>query len=202
MTYVRPDHIAIATRVPDGARVIDVGCGDGALLALLRDTKGVDARGLELESRDAGLAVAKGLSVVQGDAGRDLEIFPDDAFDVAILSKTIQQMRSPAHVLAELTRIAPNVIVSFRNFGQWQRRLHLLVKGRMPTREAWYNADTLHPCTCEDMLTLGRQTGLVVTSAAAVSGPHVGDFRSSGLSSLNWRADEVIVHFSRKLNGR
>lgn len=197
MSTLRPDHLAIAARVPDGARVIDVGCGDGALLAHLRDTKGADARGLELDTRDAGLAIAKGLSVVQGDAGRDLEIFPDHAFDVAILSMAIQEMLRPAHVLAELTRIAPDVIVSFRNYGQWQRRLHLLMTGRMPSFGAWHDEDALHPCTCADMLALGRETGLAVKSAAAVSGSRVGPFRTGGLGGLNWRADEVIVHFTR-----
>jgi methionine biosynthesis protein MetW len=194
---VRADHLAIASRVPQGARVLDVGCGDGALLALLRDERGADARGLEIDSDEAGLALSRGLSVVQGNAETDLDIFPDDGFDVAILSKAIQQMRRPAQVLAELKRIAPRVIVSFRNYGHWPRRLALLTTGRMPSRRSWYHAETLHPCTCADMLDLARETGLQVAAAAQVSGGRVTSFRSSGFAGLNWAADEVIAEFER-----
>ena len=122
---VRADHAAIAGRVPDGARVLDVGCGDGSLLALLKETRGVDARGLELSSQGVQDCLARGLSVIQGNADEDLEIFPDDGFDVAILSRAIQEMRRPRAILAELARIAPDVIISFRNYGQWKRRVNL-----------------------------------------------------------------------------
>lgn len=194
---VRADHLAIASRVPRGARVLDVGCGDGALLALLRDEREVDARGLEIDSAEAGLALSRGLSVVQGNADTDLDIFPDDGFDVAIMSKTIQETRSPAHVLSELRRIAPHIIVSFRNYGHWRRRLALLTTGRMPGRRSWYDEETLHPCTCADMLDLAHQTGLQVAAAAQVSGGKVAGFRSSGFAGLNWSADEVIAEFER-----
>ena len=182
--------------------MLDVGCGDGALLALLRETRGVDARGLELDSAEAGLALSRGLSVIQGDADRDLGIFPDDGFDLAILSKTIQQMRRPAHVLTELRRIAPSVIVSFRNYGHWPRRLALLTSGRMPARKGWHHEDTLHPCTCADMLDLARETGLAASAAAAVAAGVVAPFRSGGFDRLNWLADEVIVEFVRCETGK
>lgn len=194
---VRADHLAICSRVPDGVRVLDVGCGDGALLALLREQKGVDARGLEISSHEAGLALSKGLSVVQGDADSDLEIFPDDGFDVAVLSKAIQQMRRPAHVLGELRRIAPQVIVSFRNYGYWRRRMALMTSGRMPTRGAWHDEGTLHPCTLFDIIALAEATGLSVSGAAAVRTGLVEPFRARGFGALNWGADEVIVQLTR-----
>lgn len=194
----RADHAAIASRVPEGARVLDVGCGDGELLGLLRDQRGVDARGLELDSADAGRAVARGLSVIQGDAEEDLEIFPDDAFDVAILSRAIQHMLRPERVLSELTRLAPRVIVSFRNYGYWSRRLSLLTGGRMPSKQAWYAEGILHPCTVSDMLSLAAHTGLAPVAAARVSGDRVGPFRQSGFGQLNWSADEVIAEFARR----
>lgn len=194
---LRADHRAIASRIAEGARVLDVGCGDGALLDLLRETKAVDGRGLELSSETAGMALARGLAVVQGDAETDLEIFPDDGFDVAILSKAVQQMRRPDQVLRELARIAPDVIVSFRNYGHWRRRLHLLLRGRMPAREPWFEEDELHPCTTSDMIELARAAGLKVRSAAAVSNSGIGAFRDTGFGSLNWRARDVILHLSR-----
>lgn len=193
----RADHIAICSRVAEGARVLDVGCGDGALLALLRDRRGVDARGLEISSHEAGLALSKGLSVIQGDADRDLEIFPDDGFDVAILSKAIQQMRRPAHILGELRRIAPQVIVSFRNYGFWRRRIALMTSGRMPTRGDWHDEGTLHPCTLFDLVALAEVTGLTVAGAAAVRTGEVAPFKARGFGALNWGADEVIVQLSR-----
>lgn len=193
----RADHLAIASRVSQGARVLDVGCGDGALLALLRDERGADARGLEIDSAEAGLALSRGLSVVQGNAETDLDIFPDDGFDVAILSKAIQQMRRPAQVLAELTRVAPRVIISFRNYGYWQHRFHLLADGRIPSRPSWYDEGALHPCTWADILDLAVVTGLKVSAAASVSGGKVAPFRSSGFARLNWAADEVIAEFER-----
>lgn len=195
---IRADHRAIASRVPDGTKVLDVGCGDGALLALLKGTKSVDARGLELSATDVGLALTRGLSVVQGDADIDLEIFPNDGFDVAILSKAIQEMRRPAYVLSELSRIAPEVIISFRNYGLWSRRMALLTKGRMPGKRAWHDEGALHPSTAADMVDLTDKLGLKLIAAAPVNGTAIGKFRQTGLPRLNWSADEVILHLGRK----
>ena len=194
----RADHEAISTRVPEGVRVLDVGCGNGDLLALLKATRQVDARGLELSSEMAGAAMSRGLSVIQGDADSDLEVFPDDGFDVAILSKAIQQMRRPDFVLQELSRIAPEVIVSFRNYGLWTRRLSLLRSGRMPGHRAWHDEAALHPSTARDMIELAGELGLSMVAMAAVRNGKVGAFRDSGLSRLNWGADEVILHLRRK----
>jgi methionine biosynthesis protein MetW len=194
---IRADHRAIAARVPEGARVLDVGCGNGDLLALLKAEKNVNARGLELSPQEAGVALARGLSVIQGDADSDLEVFPDDGFDVAILSKAIQQMRRPVFVLQELARIAPEMIVSFRNFGLWQRRISLFASGRMPGHRAWHDEGALHPSTARDMIDLAGDLGLSVVAMAPVRGDRVGAFRETGLSRLNWGADEVILHLRR-----
>ncbi|MEM7767645.1 MAG: methionine biosynthesis protein MetW [Pseudomonadota bacterium] len=200
-THFRADYLAIADRIADGARVLDIGCGTGELLSLLRDLKHVDARGLEIASDLAGQALAKGLSVIQGDASEDLELFPDDSFDVAILSKTVQQMRAPAQILAELARIAPEIIVSFQNQGRWTRRLSLIRTGRMSATgrgaRAWHSDDMLHPCTAIDMADLAGTLGLDVVAMAPVKGGQVGAFRTTGLARLNWYADEVILHLKR-----
>ena len=155
---LRPDLRVIADAVPPGARVLDVGCGDGALMAALRDGKGVDARGIELSREGVSAAVARGLSVVQGDADADLVDYQTDAFDYAILSQTLQATRAPHHVLDELLRIGRHAIVSFPNFAYWRVRMSLMFGGRMPMTHAlpvsWYETDNIHFCTIDDFRAL------------------------------------------------
>ena len=129
----RVDHLLIAEMVAPGSRVLDVGCGDGELLHLLADTKAVDARGVELSRERVNACVARGLSVIQGDADEDLADYPDQAFDYAILSLTIQATLRPREVLENLLRIGRRAIVSFPNFGHWRIRTDLLLWGRMPS---------------------------------------------------------------------
>ena len=157
-TAARPDHLVMARMVTDKARVLDVGCGDGALLKLLTAQKDVDARGIEIERERVNACVAQGLAVIQGDADRDLVDYPDDAFDFAILSLTIQATLRPKAVLGELLRIGRRVIVSLPNFGHWRIRRDLLITGRMPTTEAlpepWYESPNIHLCTIKDFVEL------------------------------------------------
>jgi methionine biosynthesis protein MetW len=170
---LRPDLAAIADAVPAGARVLDIGCGDGALLAYLRDTKGVDARGIDVSAGNVAGAVARGLSVVQGDADADLGDYPDHAFDMVILSDTLQAMQRPAVVLAELVRIGRRAVVSFPNFGHWRVRASLAFGGRMPMTPSlpvrWYETPNIHFCTIDDFRALASALGLRVESAAFLS---------------------------------
>jgi methionine biosynthesis protein MetW len=156
----RVDHLLIADMVGQGARVLDVGCGDGALLQLLAERRQVDGRGIEVSRDRVNACVARGLSVIQGDADRDLDKYPDKAFDYAILSLTIQATRRPKPVLENLLRIGRHAIVSFPNFGHWWVRAQLLVSGRMPTTvnlpEAWYDSPDAHLCTIRDFVDLCR----------------------------------------------
>jgi methionine biosynthesis protein MetW len=182
---LRPDLAAIADAVPRGARVLDIGCGDGALLAHLRDTKGVDARGIDVSAANVASAVARGLSVVQGDADADLADYPADAFDMAILSDTLQAMRSPSKVLGELVRIARRAIVSFPNFGHWRVRGSLAFGGRMPVTKSlpvsWHETANIHLCTIDDFRALAAAQGLKIESASFLSG---GARRGAGLANL------------------
>ncbi len=170
---LRPDLAAIADAVPQGARVLDIGCGDGALLAWLRDTKAVDARGIDVSAANVAGAVARGLSVMQGDADADLADYPDDAFDMAILSDTLQAMRAPAPVLRELLRIARRAVVSFPNFGHWRVRASLAVGGRMPVTKtlpvSWHETPNIHFCTIDDFRALVAELGIAIESAAFLS---------------------------------
>ena len=176
----RVDHLLIAEMVTRGARVLDVGCGDGALLQLLTDTKDVDGRGIEVSRERVNACVARGLSVIQGDADRDLADYPDGAFDYAILSLTIQATLQPKAVLEQLLRIGRYAIVSFPNFGHWQVRTKLLFTGRMPVTEnlpdAWYVSPNAHLCTIKDFANLCEILGARVERAVAfnLSGQKLG----------------------------
>jgi methionine biosynthesis protein MetW len=154
VTALRPDLAIIAREVSAHARILDVGCGDGLLLAALRDTKDADARGMELDARDVATAVARGLSVVQGDADTDLADYPDGSFDYAILSQTLQTTKRPDLVLDHLVRIGRQAFVSFPNFAQWRIRLAHMFGGRMPVTEQlphrWYDTPNIHHVTIDD----------------------------------------------------
>jgi methionine biosynthesis protein MetW len=170
---LRPDLAAVADAVPEGARVLDIGCGDGQLLAWLRDTKGVEGRGIELDPGDVAAAVGRGLAVVQGDADTDLADYPAAAFDVVILSNTLQAMHRPAAVLAELVRIGRSAVVSFPNFGHWRVRLSLSLGGRMPVTRSlpvsWHETPNIHFCTIADFEALAVEMGLTVERRAGLS---------------------------------
>jgi len=171
---LRPDLAVIAANVAPGSRVLDIGCGDGELMAALRDKKGVDARGLELDAGDVASAVARGLSVVQGDADTDLADYPDDSFDYAILSQTLQTTRAPDVVLEHLLRIGRHAFVSFPNFAHWRVRASLLWGGRMPVTRllpvAWYATPNIHHVTIDDFRALLNERGIVVEGAWFLSG--------------------------------
>jgi methionine biosynthesis protein MetW len=172
MKTLRPDLAAIAALIPVGARVLDVGCGEGDLLEYLVSCRNVDGRGIELLQPNVNACVTRGLSVVQGDADTDLADYPSQVFDIVILSQTIQATRSPHDVLAQLLRIGRHIIVSFPNFGYWRIRLSLLVQGRMPHTAAlghhWYETPNIHLCTIADFLALAHASGASVEQAFAL----------------------------------
>jgi methionine biosynthesis protein MetW len=182
--------------VPHGARVLDVGCSDGTLLAWLRDHRAVDGRGIEIDADRVADAVARGLSVVQGDADRDLAGFPSDSVDIAILSETLQAMHRPAEVLRELLRIGARAIVAFPNFGHWRVRLALLAGGRMPATpslpERWHETQNIHLCTVADFRALAREQGWRVIREA-----HLARDTRVPSRQANWRADHALFVLGR-----
>ncbi len=172
MITKRADHLLIAGMIDPNSRVLDVGCSDGGLLQLLAEQKNVDARGVELSQEGVNKCVANGLSVVQGDADRDLDIYPDAAFDYAVLSQTIQATQNPRHVLEQLLRISRHTIVSFPNFGHWRVRWSLGVRGRMPVTEnltySWYETPNIHFCTIRDFSALVEEIGATIDDQIAL----------------------------------
>ncbi len=193
---LRPDLAIIAANVAAGSRVLDVGCGDGALMAALRDTRQVDARGLELDAADVAAAVGRGLSVVQGDADTDLGDYPDNSFDYAILSQTLQTTRHPDVVLENLLRIGRHAFVSFPNFAHWRVRASLLFGGRMPVTRllpiAWYATPNIHHVTVDDFRALVRERGITIEGCWFLSGD-----QSCGSAMANLFAEHAVFLLRR-----
>ncbi len=156
----RPDHRLIAEMVEPRSRLLDVGCGDGALLELLAREKAVEGRGIEIGQEGVNASVRRGLSVIQGDADTDLADYPDAAFDYVVLSQTLPAIHDPRGVLLELLRIGRHAIVSIPNFGYWRHRMHLTLRGRMPeplgAGGPWYDTPQIRPCTIKDFVMLCR----------------------------------------------
>jgi methionine biosynthesis protein MetW len=186
--HLRADLATIFAAVEPGTRVLDIGCGDGVLLAALRDKKEVDARGLEIDPLLVERCVARGLSVVQGDAVRDLPDYPDGGFDYAVLSQTLQTVERPDLLLRELLRVGRQAFVSFPNFAHWRIRRALALKGRMPVTSAlpasWYATRDIHHVTVADFEELAARLALTVEARHFFA-----QGRAIGRAGANWRAE-------------
>jgi methionine biosynthesis protein MetW len=198
---LRRDLRLIADMIEPRSRVLDIGCGDGALLAHLAREKGVDARGIELRQAGVNVCVRHGLSVIQGDADHDLSAFPDQAFDVVVLSQTLQATHRPRHVVEELLRIGKRAIVSFPNFGFWRLRLGLLFAGRMPVSELlnhpWYETPNIHLCTIRDFVVLVEEIGARIERSVPLD-RHGSPFRLNTRGRLaNLLAEQGVFVLSR-----
>lgn len=193
---LRPDLAAIAAHVTPGARVLDIGCGDGDLMGVLEAEKGCDARGLELNGALVERCVSRGLSVVQGDANFDLANYPDKAFDYAILSQTLQTATRPDLMLDELLRVGTRAFVSFPNFAHWRTRTALMLGGRMPVTRAlpvsWYATDNIHHVTTHDFRDLAK-----AKSAQIERSWFFANERAISPIGANWRAEFAVFELSR-----
>lgn len=166
MQILRSDLRVIADMIEPSSSLLDVGCGEGDLLAYLQQEKQVSGRGIELSQSGVNRCIARGLSVIQGDADIDLTYYPDNAYDYAVLSHTLQTLRQPKETLQHLVRIASHAIVSVPNFGHWKNRLYLACMGRMPVTRSlsyqWYDTPNIHFCTITDFIRLCEGLDLTI----------------------------------------
>ncbi len=199
----RFDLQLIADMVERDTRVLDIGCDDGALLAELVQKKNVIGRGVELSRAGVNACVARGLSVIQGNADTDLHDYPAGAFDYAILSQTLQATVDPRGVLGELIRIARHAIVSFPNFGHWRVRWDLMTTGRMPRTETltheWFDTPNIHLCTVSDFIELANQMGLTIERAATLDsrGRRTG-FGQAGSRWANLFGEQAVFQLTKR----
>ncbi len=173
MQILRPDLRVIADMIEPSSSLLDVGCGEGDLLAYLQQEKQVSGRGIELSQSGVNRCIARGLSVIQGDADIDLTYYPDNAYDYAVLSHTLQTLRQPKETLQHLVRIARHAIVSVPNFGHWKNRLYLACMGRMPVTRSlsyqWYDTPNIHFCTITDFIRLCESLDLAIEKSIYVT---------------------------------
>jgi methionine biosynthesis protein MetW len=199
---MRLDLRLIAEMIPAGAKVLDIGCGDGELIEHLTREKGADARGIEIDMAEATRAVAAGLAVIHGDADADLAHYPDGAFDYVVLSRTLQAVEKPREVLRQMLRIGTHAIVSFPNFGHWQMRWRLLSTGRMPDTDTWnrpwYETPNIHPCTILDFVALCEQDGYAVDGWLAVDEHGLQAPWRRSLRLANLFGEQALFLLSRK----
>jgi len=191
----RGDYALISELVPEGARVLDLGCGDGALLQWLKENKRVEGRGIELKPELAQRAAARGVPVYHGDLESSLGEYPDSAFDYVILSQTLQELRRPLEVIEQMLRIGRHAIVAFPNFGHWKVRLSHLCSGRAPrTRlfpHAWHSSPNIHFLTVLDFEETARQQGWRIERRLFLSG------NSQVRFAPNWRAEIAVYLLAR-----
>ncbi len=170
---IRVDLLEIARIIEPGSTVLDVGCSDGSLLDYLVREKQVDGRGIELSPEGVNQSIAKGLSVIQGNAEEDIDFYPDQSFDYVILSQTLQAMKSPDRMLEQLLRVGRKAVVSFPNFGHWKVRLNLGLLGTMPVNSTldypWYSTPNIHFCTIRDFVKLCQQSDIHIEQSMAIN---------------------------------
>jgi methionine biosynthesis protein MetW len=179
----------ISNFIEKNTRVLDVGCGDGTLMQYLKKNKEIDIRGIEILKNNVQKCFAKGLTVIEGDAEKDLTQFPDGSFDCVILSQTLQAFLNPETVIKELLRVGKKAIVTVPNFGFWKVRLHLLIKGTMPITknlpDEWYNTPNIHMCTIKDFFNFCYNRKIKLDKALALHNKKISSINEINLNIKN-----------------
>ena len=190
---MRNEFKVISDLIEDNKKVLDVGCADGTLMQFLKENKNINVRGLEISKEKVQECIAKGLTVIEGNAEKDLKQFPDKSFDYVVLSQTLQAFLSPELVLDELLRVGKKAIVTIPNFGNWKVRLHLLFKGTMPITkslpEQWHSTPNLHMCTIKDFVNFIKSKEIKMIKTLALNNNNVSNITNNNLGTKNLFAD-------------
>ena len=191
----------ISNLINKNTRVLDVGCGDGTLMEYLKDIKKIDIRGIEISKNNVQKCLSKGLTVIEGDAEKDLLQFPDSSFDFVILSQTLQAFLTPEIVIKELLRVGKKAVVTIPNFGFWKIRLHLLLKGTMPITknlpDEWYNTPNLHMCTLKDFYNFCENRNIKLDQSIALKNDKISTINKLNLNIKNLSAELGIFLIER-----
>ena len=183
----------IADLIEKDKKVLDVGCADGTLMKFLKDNKNTNIRGLEISKEKVQECIAKGLTVIEGNAEKDLKQFPDKSFDYVVLSQTLQAFLNPELVLNELLRVGKKAIITIPNFGYWKVRLHLLLKGTMPITKTlpdeWYNTPNLHMCAIKDFVHFVKSRNIKIFKSIALNKLNASLINERNLEIKNLSAD-------------
>ena len=186
---MKSEYKIIANMIAENSRVLDVGCSDGSLMEILKKSKNVDIRGIEISKEKVQTCISKGLTVIEGDAEFDLKQFPDKSFDYVVLGQTLQAFINPEIVIKELLRVGNKAIVTIPNFGHWKVRLNLLIKGTMPVTKTlpndWYNTPNIHMCTIKDFFKFSEKINFKIFRSFALMNKNVSTISSSNLSFKN-----------------
>ena len=198
---MKPEFKIISELIKKNSHVLDVGCGDGILMEFLAREKKVNIRGIEISKAKVQNCIAKGLTIIEGNAEEDLKQFPDKSFDYVILSQTLQAFLNPEKVINELLRIGKQAIVTIPNFGYWKIRLHLLFKGTMPvTRtlpDEWYNTPNIHLCTIKDFVFFSKAKNFKLSKSIALKNNQPSYIKNSNLNIKNFSSNLGIFLIER-----
>ncbi|MBC8308683.1 methionine biosynthesis protein MetW [Candidatus Pelagibacter bacterium] len=191
----------ISNLINKNTRVLDVGCGDGTLMEYLKNSRKIDIRGIEISKNNVQKCLSKGLTVIEGDAEKDLLQFPDGSFDFVILSQTLQAFLTPEIVIKELLRVGKKAVVTIPNFGFWKVRLHLLLKGTMPITknlpDEWYNTPNLHMCTLKDFYNFCENRNIKLDQSIALKNEKISTINKLNLNIKNLSAELGIFLIER-----
>ena len=186
---MKPEYKIISDLIEKNAKVLDVGCDDGTLMEFLKKNKNVNIRGIEISKEKVQTCIAKGLTVIEGNAEFDLKQFPNDSFDYVVLGQTLQAFINPEIVIKELLRVGNKAIVTIPNFGHWKVRLNLLFKGTMPITNSlphdWYNTPNIHMCTIKDFFRFSKSINFKIFKSLALINENVSDINNSNLFFKN-----------------
>jgi len=183
----------ISELIENNSRVLDVGCGDGTLMKFLKDKKNVDTRGLEISKNNVQSCISKGLSIIEGNAEKDLHQFPNLSFDYVVLSQTLQAFYNPEKVIDDLLKVANKAILTIPNFGHWKVRIHLLLKGTMPVTKIlpneWYNTPNLHMCSIKDFFNFCSKRKIELYKSIALSNEKTSEINSGNINIKNLNSE-------------